>query len=390
MKKINVEKLNEAVKKHAAEHIEKDHLFGTSCRVFQNGEMVYESCEGMANREKNIPLSLDSMFRLASMTKPITAAATLIAEQEGLLSIYDSVSKYIPEYKEVYVARRDEKGKLVRGDKADIKIYQCLNHTCGILGGFAEEINGVTYPSPGEEQWPLLTEEMRPDITTAVLNYPKFLTGYVPGTCTGYCSYAGCDICAEIIKRVSGMSFEDYVQTKIFDPLGMVNTTFAPSEDQWNRLVCLTNRNAKGIFVRDMKEHIFEFFQRSYHAAGAGLVSDIKDYTRFVLMLMNWGELDGKRILTVESIYKLKTAYVPKFTKGVSPYSSWGLGVRVTRDDPILPDGCYGWSGAYGTHFWIDYSNNICAIYMKNSCYDGGGEAFTSREFEQDVMNSLE
>ena len=107
-------------------------------------------------------------------------------------------------------------------------------------------------------------------------------------------------------------------------------------------------------------------------------------------MLMNWGELDGKRILTVESIYKLKTAYVPKFTKGVSPYSSWGLGVRVTRDDPILPDGCYGWSGAYGTHFWIDYSNNICAIYMKNSCYDGGGEAFTSREFEQDVMNSLE
>jgi CubicO group peptidase (beta-lactamase class C family) len=140
MKKINVEKLNEAVKKHAAEHIAKDHLFGTSCRVFQNGEMVYESCEGMADRQKNIPLTTDNIFRMASMTKPITAAATLIAEQEGLLSIYDSVSKYIPEYKEVYVAKRDENGKLIRGDKADIKIYQCLNHTCGILGGFAEEI----------------------------------------------------------------------------------------------------------------------------------------------------------------------------------------------------------------------------------------------------------
>ena len=97
MKKINVEKLNEAVKKHAAEHIEKDHLFGTSCRVFQNGEMVYESCEGMANREKNIPLSLDSMFRLASMTKPITAIVALIFVECDQLSLSsnEKTTRYI-------------------------------------------------------------------------------------------------------------------------------------------------------------------------------------------------------------------------------------------------------------------------------------------------------
>lgn len=390
MKKINVEKLNEAVKKHAAEHIQNEHLLGTLCRVFQNGEMVYESVEGLANREGEKPLRFDNIYRMASMTKPITAAATLIAEQEGLLSIYDSVSKYIPEYSEVYVAKRDENKKFVRGDKADLKIYQCLNHTCGIFGGFAEEIDGVIYPSPADEQLALMTNELRPDRTTAVLNYPKFLLGYLPGTCTSYSSHAGCDICAEIISRVSGMDFDEYVKIKIFEPLGMTDTTFNPTNEQWERLVDLTNRGANGIFTCQMGEHIFADFPRSYHTAGAGLVSTINDYQKFALMLMNWGELDGKRILSVDSIYKMKTAYVPKFTKGVSPYSSWGLGVRVTRDDPILPDGCYGWSGAYGTHFWIDYSNNICAIYMKNSCYDGGGEAFTSREFEQDVMNSLE
>ncbi|MBR5452149.1 MAG: serine hydrolase [Clostridia bacterium] len=390
MRKINIEKLNAAVKKHAAEHIENEHLLGTLCRVFQNGEMVYESCEGLANKESGKPLGFDNMYRLASMTKPVTAVATLIAEQEGLLSIYDSVSKYIPEYKELYVAKRDEDKKFVRGDKADLKIYQCLNHTCGIFGGFAEEIDGVIYPSPADEQLALMTNELRPDRTTAVLNYPKFLLGYLPGTCASYSSHAGCDICAEIISRVSGMDFDEYVKIKIFEPLSMTDTTFTPTPEQKDRLVDLTNRGANGIFTCKMGDHIFADFPPTYHTAGAGLVSTINDYSKFALMLLNWGEYEGKRILSVDSIYKMKTAYVPKFTKGIAPTSSWGLGVRVTRDDPILPDGCYGWSGAYGTHFWIDYENKIIGIYMKNSCYDGGGEAFTSREFERDVMNSLE
>ncbi len=388
--KINVKKFEKDFRNHTRARMETVDLYGASCRIYKDGKLITELYEGYTNSKKNTPLTKDSMFRLASMTKPITAAAILICEQQGLLSIFDSVSRYIPEYAEIRVAERDEKGNLVAGDKVDIKIYECLNHTCGIFNGFPVEINGVIYKGAGEIQLPDFTEDKRPDVTTAVMNYPKYLLGFRPGSAASYCSYAGCDICAEIVTRVTGMPFEQFYEEKIFKPLGMVNTTFTPNEEQWSKLVAMPAWSNGEKVERDMGEHIFEKFSRSYHSAGAGLVSNIEDYSKFMLMIAGKGVYEGKRILTEESINKMRIPYVRKCTKGLSSVESWGLGVRVTRDNLILPDGCFGWSGAYGTHYWVDPENGIAAIYMKNSGTDGGSEAKTAREFEQDVMNAAE
>lgn len=380
--------LKNNIHEHMSGHIAAGDYFGAVARVYHQDNLIYEEYQGVADPEKGTKMSPTTTFRMASMTKPVTAVAVLQAQEMGLLSVFDSVSRYIPEYKDVFVAARDENGKLVPGERADLKIYQLLNHTCGIMGGFPMAANGKLYPSPGDEQWPLLTEDLRPDVATAVLNYPKFLIGYVPGTKSGYCSYAGCDICADIVSRVAGIPFEEFYQKYIFDPLGMNDTTFTPTKEQWERMAAMHMKvNGKPV-ARDMEGHIFEKFALTYHAAGAGLVSTTEDYTKFMLMLANNGEYEGKRLLSEDSITLMRFPMVANGIYGACATWSWGLGVRVSRNDPVLPNGCYGWSGAYGTHYWVDPTNDIAVIFMKNSCFDGGGDAFTSREIERDVMSA--
>lgn len=226
--------LKNNIHEHMSGHIAAGDYFGAVARVYHQDNLIYEEYQGVADPEKGTKMSPTTTFRMASMTKPVTAVAVLQAQEMGLLSVFDSVSRYIPEYKDVFVAARDENGKLVPGERADLKIYQLLNHTCGIMGGFPMAANGKLYPSPGDEQWPLLTEDLRPDVATAVLNYPKFLIGYVPGTKSGYCSYAGCDICADIVSRVAGIPFEEFYQKYIFDPLGMNDTHSPPQKNNGN------------------------------------------------------------------------------------------------------------------------------------------------------------
>ena len=380
---INVDKLKELVELHADGHIENCECNGVSARVYEHGKLIFETVRGYTDASHTKPLRIDSIFRMASMTKPIVATATLIAEQEGLLSVFDSVSKYIPEYRDLYVAARDENGGIVKGDRVDLKIYQCLCHTSGIMCGFPYTKDGKTYPAPQELQ-PAITEDERRTVTEAVLNSPKWLVGFVPGTCATYCSYAGNDICCEILNRVTGMPFEQYIQKRILDPLGMKDTTFTPNEEQYSRLIALHERIDGKNHDTDMGKRIFASFYPTYHSGGAAIVSTIEDYSRFMLMLMDWGKWEDKTIIEVPEIYRMKTAYAPQALE------KWGLGVRTTKNDAVLPDGCYGWSGAYGTHYWVDYANDVCCIYMRNSSWDGGSQSKISLEFEKDVMASFE
>lgn len=381
--------LEAAVLTHTQEHIAKGELSGIAARVYSHKRLVSEILYGAAHPGTGCAMRADHLFRMASMTKPIVAAGIVIAEQEGLLSIFDSVSKYIPEYAELYTASRDTEGRLCRGEKADLKIYHCLNHTSGIFGGFPMEANGVLYPSPADEEAARFSRMNCRTVTEAVLSYPQFLTGYLPGHSTGYCAFAGNDICAEILTRVSGMPFEDYLHNRIFAPLGMKDTTFTPDDTQWQRFVALTNCENGQCVARDPGHHIMEGMPITYHTGGGGIVSTLEDYSRFMLMLACDGAYGGHRILSADAVATLRKPTTPRDIRGTSPYQSWGLGVRVTRNDPILPDGCFGWSGAYGTHFWVDPQNDVCAIYLKNSVYDGGSEALTAREFERDVMAAI-
>ena len=147
-------------------------------------------------------------------------------------------------------------------------------------------------------------------------------------------------------------------------------------------------RDGKAQVAQTTEGCVFGNYPTTHALAGAGLVSTIDDYKNFVTMLLDGGVFKGRRILSQEMIDQMATPQIKDpIQKG---RSLWGLGVRVIVDEKdILPLGTFGWSGAYGTHFWIDPENNILAIYMKNSRFDGGSHAVTGRNFELDVYSAL-
>ena len=209
---------------------------------------------------------------------------------------------------------------------------------------------------------------------------------------TGYSAYFAFDLIALLIERFSGMKYADFIKKNIFEPLEIKDITYTPSNEQWERLVCMSDRAiGTGIVNIDMGKHTFENFPLTYTCAGAGLVGSIEDYFKFAEMLRQEGSYNGVQIVSPEVFSLLYKKYVPMEYRPKDSTHSWGLGVRVTVNDKNLPDGCYGWSGAYGTHFWIDRENDITAIYMKNNrWHDSHGGGSTAVQFEADVMSSLE
>lgn len=209
---------------------------------------------------------------------------------------------------------------------------------------------------------------------------------------TGYSGYFAFDLIALLLERHSGMKYADFIYEYIFKPLGIQNITYAPTTEQWQRVVTMFDKtDGKGGINVDMGEHTFEGFPLSYTCAGAGLMESIEDYFIFAEMLRCGGTYKGKEIVKPDIFKQIYQKYVPMEYMPEGAIHSWGLGVRVAVNDPVLPDGCWGWSGAYGTHFWIDPVNDITAIYMKNNrWHDSRGCGNTGKQFEADVFASLQ
>ena len=170
----------------------------------------------------------------------------------------------------------------------------------------------------------------------------------------------------------------------------MSDTTFAPSDEQWARMVTMHDyANGKAFVGKTEAGCVFENIPTSHVLGGAGLISTIEDYGNFAEMLLAGGVFEGARVLSERSVQELATPWV-SFALQPKP-KRWGLSVKVVTDESYarLPGGCYGWSGAYGTHFWVDSENRITAVYLKNSQYDGGGDAVTNLHFEEDVTAAL-
>jgi len=178
----------------------------------------------------------------------------------------------------------------------------------------------------------------------------------------------------------------------IFDPLGLKDFTYHPTDEQWDRMIVPTDKaDGNGLVTVNMGKRTFESLPLSYTSAGAGLVSSIRDYAVFAEMLRCKGRSGDVQIFSPELLEVMTRPRVPDSTPGRDPVSSWGLGVRVVVKEDVLPVGSFGWSGAYGTHFWVDPVNQITAIYMRASrWYDSHGCGTIGAQFEKDVMACLE
>ena len=376
---LDADKLEKTVTASNEARIEAGTITGAHVFIKQSGKTVLDKTYGL-DGVGGTALKNNAVYRIASMTKPITALALLIEHDRGHLSIYDDVSKYIPEFAEMYVAKKDKDGNniigadglKVAGKKAtkSLKLYQLVSHTSGV--------GEVTPSAVGN---PCTTRTAAMWLATQPLDFN-------PGTAQQY-STGAFDVAAAVVEITSGMEFSEYIKVNIFDKLGMTDTTFEPTQEQWSRFVQMHNFADGKVFNVPMNENcVFGDFNVSYHVAGGGLASTTYDYMKFAEMFLNEGKAaDGTEVISAKSLKLFSTPVKDGKRNGDE---RWGLGVRVvTKTGNVLPVGSFGWSGAYGSHFWIDPTNKICTVYMKNTVYDGGAGSKSARELKEDVMNSF-
>lgn len=315
----------ERVKNRILADLENGHIRGASVHVSQKGKTLYEAHFGNVTEQ--------SLFRIASMTKPVTAAAVLLLADRKKLSLKDPVVKYLP------------------GFPLELQIIHLLSHCSGLSQSwYAQHI----------------TDEFRADPNLLVDFIASVPFDHAPGTYAEYNPVAAYALLTAIVEKVAAVDFATFVEREIFAPLGMTDTTFLPTKEQWARLVPMEDT---------VPGCIFERYPVTNPLGGAGLISSLSDYKKFAQMLLN----GGAGILSSEAVKTMSSVQ----------FGTWGCGVRVAGENYRIPKDSYGWSGAYGTHFWIDPQNEILAVYLKNSRKDGGADAVTAKHFEEDVYASL-
>jgi CubicO group peptidase (beta-lactamase class C family) len=374
MKKINSELLSANIEKRVLNDIAENNICGCSLAVLQSDKIVYKNHFGTVAPDSEVKVSDNTLFRLASMTKPITGIAAMIAVDRGLISLDDPIDKYLSEFSSPYVL--DENQNRIPVDEK-ITVRHILTHTSGIGSG-----------KVWQDSVRFINREIKSCVDSFVSFIAKQPLSFIPGTRAEYSGVASFSVLTSIIQKVTGKDFESFLREEIFIPCGMNSTTFVPSDEQWERLIQMHNKkDGKSEIGETHAGCVFSVFPTTNPLGGAGLLSSLEDYIAFARMLYNRGVTNGKRIVSEKS-FELYSS--PQVSEAVQQGKQrWGLSVRVITDENYkrLPVGSFGWSGAYGTHFWVDPLNEIIGIYFKNSSYDGGSGAMTSRNFEKDVYS---
>ena len=367
MKRISQENLATTIEKRAHEDIETCNIGGASILVAQDGDIVYKGHFGNTDLLGDA-VSDQTLFRLASMTKPITVVAAMILADRGLLSPEDTVDKFYGKFSSMKQVGCETR------IPTKITVEQLFTHTSGITN---------------RDVWNEATKQMTAENIADVESFVDFLAdqplAFVPGTEQAYSGVGSFSVLTGIIQKITDMPFLEFLKKELFEPCNMTDTTFDPSDEQWARLITMHNKeNGKSTVGRTHNHCVFEYFPPQNPLGGGGLISSLSDYWNFASMLLGGGVFGGKRVLSEKAITEISR---PRVKRSVD---YWGYGVRVVADEGrILPVGTYGWSGAYGSHFWVDPSNKIIGIYMKNSRFDGGSGAKTSKNFEKDVYSCL-
>ena len=296
-------------------------------------KMVHLGTAGMADIEGGKPMRPDSIFWIASMSKPICGTAIMMLVDEGKLSIDDPVEKYLPEFKEL---------KTKDGAPANLTIKHLLTHTSGM----------------GE----ITTEQAKAAKTLAdvIPLYVKMPVSFTPGSKWSYCQ-SGINTAGRIVEVVSGQSYPEFLSKRLFQPLGMKDTTFYLSEEQLPRLAKSYRRTNDGqlepteVFILMGKPATST---DRFPMANGGLFSTAGDYARFLQMVLNGGQWEGHRYLKPETVKQMTSLQTGDIKTGFTPGCGWGIGWCVVPEpqgvSAALSPNSFGHGGAYGTQAWID------------------------------------
>lgn len=377
MKKLNFSVLSENVNKKVEYDFQNNKIFGSAYYVYQKASGVFQKFFGLTSPKTNSKITDKTLFRLASMTKPITAVAVLILVDKGLLSLADPVSKYIKGFSDIHILTEENGVLCDKGKPQKIPtVLNLLTHTSGIgTDGF---------------KMGMQTDIDKKSVESFIDFHLRTGLDFEPGSKQAYSPLAAFDVLVKIIEIVSEKDFFDFLREELLIPCDMVDTVFSPSDEQWSRMVSMHDKkDGESVIGTTTENCVFGEYPVSHPLSGAGLASTLSDYSNFALMLLNKGIFNGNRILSEETFSLLCTPHVSK--KIMPGNTQWGLGVRVITEDSYkyLPVGTFGWSGAYGSHFWVDPQNELIAVYMKNSLFDGGAGNESAVNFEKAVNASL-
>jgi len=348
-------------------YIERQELAGTVMAVMRRGRLVYFCCLGAADLEKGLPMQPDTLFRIYSMTKPITSAAVLMLFEEGRLRLTDPVARFIPAFdRAMGVAVNPEYDLDVLDAERPITIRDLLTHTAGLSYGFDE--NSYLDELYRKRVWALLEKNPETPATELIEAIAELPLAHQPGSAFRYS--LATDVLGYLVSLVAGMPFGCFLQTRIFDPLGMADTFFCVPEEKRSRLAAVYNPAKDGGLEKVEPPNESGFFNSCYfQSGGGGLVSTAADYLRFASMLLNYGALDGQRLLSRKTVELMTSNHLPA---GVHPFDNlsegFGLGVSVILDVAASQNlgsvGRYGWGGAASTNFWVDPREQLIGLFM--------------------------
>jgi CubicO group peptidase (beta-lactamase class C family) len=341
--------------------------------VARKGKVAHVSAQGVMDLESKQPMSPASMFRIASMTKPIVGVAIMLLIEDGRLRLNDPISRYIPEFRGMRVGvpqpgrspggTGSPGGPGGPGDvqfytvpaEREITVKDLLTHVSGLGSGpmGASDIAKVARKE-GEK-----LADYVPRLGTTALEFQ-------PGSRWTYSPGAGFETLGRIVEIASGQPLDQFFRARIFDPLGMNDITFWPSDSQWARVATVYTRGQGGLAKAQMPNDTMS--RNVYFRGSGGLYSTASDYIPVGMMLANGGELNGKRLLSRKSVEMLTAVHVPDTQAGRPAGEGYGLSVRVVTNHAargtMLSDGTYGWSGAQGTHFVVDPKEQLVAVLM--------------------------
>jgi CubicO group peptidase (beta-lactamase class C family) len=363
-------------------YIDSHQISGAVTLVARKGRVAHMQAHGLMDLDAKKPMAKNSIFRIWSMSKPVAGVAILMLMEEGRLRLNDPVSKFIPEFKgmKVAVAQEGSQGTPPQfytvPAAREITIQDLLTHVSGLGSGRASSAEMPRIErKPGEA-----LADFIPRLGTTPLDFQ-------PGSRWTYSPLAAFDTLGRIVEVASGQTFDKFLRQHIFDPLGMKDTFFHPTLDRLPRIATSYHRATNAMEKVANQNWLVN---NTYFSGGGGLLGSAEDYAHFGEMLLEGGQLNGKRLLSPKTVELMSSVFVPDTVPGRAPGRGFGLSVQVVSD-PIaagqrVSTGSFGWDGAYGTHFWVDPKEKIVGVLMIQT--DNPNRQL-DRDFENAVMQSI-
>jgi CubicO group peptidase (beta-lactamase class C family) len=364
-------------------YIDTGRIAGCQVAVARHGQLGYFRSLGFRDLERSLAVEEDTIWRIYSMTKPITGVALMSLYERGMFQLNDPVSRFIPQWRDLKVRVRAEDGseQLVDPERP-MTVRDLMMHMSGL--GFAggrtlQELFSADNTSKAEGFAPGLRRGKDATLETMVEHYASYPLEFHPGTHWLYS--VSTDICGRLVEIISGQRFDDYLRQALFEPLGMDDTGFAVPDEKVHRFAaCYRRDTSKKLVLIDDPQRSGYRNEPSFLSGGGGLVSTTADYLRFCQMLLGGGEVDGVRILGRKTVELMTSNHLPgdgdlqsvAFPGGYGEVGFAGMGFGLTvavAKAPALTQvigspGEYMWGGAASTIFWVDPAEDLVVVFM--------------------------